>query len=422
MHKLSLRVAGDKDLFFYDLADSEWRAIQIEPTGWSLLEKPPVIFRRRKNTCGQVLPLNGGNLDMLKTYINLKDQNDWILLNALIVSSFVPDIPHPISVFYGDKGSAKTTAQRVLRKLIDPAHRDTMTLPTNKNELVLILMTNYSPCFDNLDGINPWQSDILCQAATGGGISKRELYTDVDEVIMSFLRCPMLNGINNIVTRDDLLDRSVLFQLERIDPSRRKEDAVFWEEFERERPYILGAILDTLAKAMNIRPKNNLNRLPRMADFARWGFAITEALGESGEAFIAAYEKNIAQANEEAIQADIVAIAICELMSGRVEWESSMTELLEELSTTPGIDAKSKGWPKRPHALSRQINKMKSSLMDIGIEVERYRNDSARCIRITKPPKMESLASIESDANESCALATDTKPEHAIESAMQASV
>ncbi|MDR9787650.1 MAG: hypothetical protein RJR37_10485 [Peptococcaceae bacterium MAG4] len=57
-------------------------------------------------------------------------------------------------------------------------------------------MTNYAPCFDNLDGLSPWQSDMLCQAATGGGISKRELYTDMEEVILSFLRCPMLNGIN----------------------------------------------------------------------------------------------------------------------------------------------------------------------------------------------------------------------------------
>ena len=50
-----------------------------------------------------------------------------------------------------------------------------MTLPNDKNELVLMLMTNYTPCFDNMDGLSAWQSDMLCQAATGS-ISKGALH------------------------------------------------------------------------------------------------------------------------------------------------------------------------------------------------------------------------------------------------------
>ena len=38
----------------------------------------------------------------------------------------------------------------------------------------------------------------------------RELYTDQDETILDVQRPVMLNGIEEIVTRNDLLDRSII--------------------------------------------------------------------------------------------------------------------------------------------------------------------------------------------------------------------
>lgn len=385
--KLNLRVAERDGALWYDLADGAWRAVRITPSGWEVVDNPPILFRRFKNTAAQVLPQRGGSLEALRKYINLKDDEDWLLLIALIVHAFVPGIPHAIPVFYGDKGAAKTTAQRVIRKLIDPAVRDTMTLPTDKNELALMLMTNYAPCFDNLDGLSPWQSDMLCQAATGGGISKRELYTDMEEIILSFLRCPMLNGINLVASRDDLLDRCVLFNLERIDEEARKTEAEFWREFEGDRPYILGAIFDVLAKALQIYPDVKLPALPRMADFATWGYAIMEAAGGMGEAFLRAYRKNIAGAVEEAVINDVVGAAIVEFMDGKDEWQGTASELLEALNELPSVNEKDKAWPKRPNTLTRKLNKIKSALADYGIRLEEYREPGFNRTRFLKISK-----------------------------------
>lgn len=385
--KLSLRVAEYEDALWYDLADEVWRAVKITPDGWDVVDNPPILFRRFKNTAAQVLPQRGGSLELLRKYINLQDDEAWTLLIAAIVQMFIPNIPHAIPVFYGDKGAAKTTAQRVIRKLIDPAHRDTMTLPSDKNELALMLMTNYAPCFDNLDGLSTWQSDMLCQAATGGGISKRELYTDTEEVILSFLRCPMLNGINLVASRDDLLDRSVLFKLERIDENERKTENEFWQEFERDRPYILGAIFDVLAKALQIYPNVKLPALPRMADFAQWGYAIMEAVSGSGDEFLKAYRKNIADAVEEAVTNDVVGAAIVEFMDGKDEWQGTATELLEALNELPSVNEKDKAWPKRPNTLARRLNRIKSALADYGIRLEEYREpgfDRTRLLKISK--------------------------------------
>jgi len=374
--KLNLRVAEHEGALWYDPANDAWQAVKITPDGWEVVDNPPILFQRFKNTAAQVIPQKGGSFDLLRKYINLKDEEDWLLLTALIAHAFVPGVPHAIPVFYGDKGSAKTTAQRVIRKLIDPAVRDTMTLPTDKNELALMLMTNYAPCFDNLDGLSPWQSDMLCQAATGGGISKRELYTDMEEVILSFLRCPMLNGINLVASRDDLLDRCVLFKLERIVKEERKTEAEFWREFEEDRPYILGAIFDVLTKALQIYQHVKLPALPRMADFATWGYAIMEAAGGKGEAFLRAYRKNIAGAVEEAVTNDVVGAAIVEFMEDKDEWTGTATDLMEALKELPSVNEKDKAWPKRPNTLTRKLNKIKSALADYGIQVEDFRRST----------------------------------------------
>ncbi|NLL96699.1 MAG: hypothetical protein GX227_06260 [Clostridiaceae bacterium] len=391
---LSLRVAEFENALWYDLANGAWQAVKITPDGWAVVDSPPILFRRFKNTAAQVLPERGGSLDLLKKYINLKDKEDWMLLTALIIHTYIPGIPHAIPVFYGDKGAAKTTAQRVIRKLVDPAIRDTMTLPNDKNELVLMLMTNYAPCFDNLDGLSPWQSDMLCQAATGGGISKRELYTDMDEVILSFLRCPMLNGINLVASRDDLLDRSVLFKLDRIDEENRKTEKEFWQEFETDRPLILGAISDTLAGALKIYPTVKLPVLPRMADFATWGYAIMEAAGGAGLAFLQAYRKNIAGAVEEAVTSDIIGAAVIEFMTDKDEWKGTATDLIEKLNELPSVDEKDKAWPKRPNTLTRRLNRIKSALADYGIRVNTdYRTATQRLILLQRVDNLSSLSS-----------------------------
>lgn len=41
-----------------------------------------------------------------------------------------------------------------------------------------------------------------------------------------------------------------------------------------------------MSKAMKIYPDVKLDKMPRMADFAHWGYAIGEALGNLGQVFL----------------------------------------------------------------------------------------------------------------------------------------
>lgn len=287
-----------------------------------------------------------------------------------MVSSFISDIPHPILVIHGEKGASKSTTQRMLRSLVDPATRDLLSLPTGKADLAITLQNNYMPCFDNLDVISAEKSDMLCTAATGGGFSKRKLYTDDDESIVEFKRVVTLNGINVVATRADLLDRSVLIELERIPKHERKTEKEVWETFEAVKPEILGSAMNALSKAMNIYDSVELDELGRMADFTIWGYAIAEAMGISGDTFLNAYLSNQDKANEEAISSNPVASSVMKLMAKCPSWVGSVESLLSELigiATVNNINMKVKVWPRAPHVLTMRLNEIKSNLEQVGI-------------------------------------------------------
>ena len=67
------------------------------------------------------------------------EYTDQLLMQVYLVTCLVPDIPHPIPVISGQKGSTKSTLSRVLRRSVDPAHEELLSLPNDPNELALLL-------------------------------------------------------------------------------------------------------------------------------------------------------------------------------------------------------------------------------------------------------------------------------------------
>jgi len=247
-----------------------------------------------------------------------------------------------------------------------------------------------------------WVSDALCRAVTGEGFSKRELYTDDDDVIYAFRRCLGLNGINLAAQKPDLLDRSILFKLERITREDRKGEKDLWARFEEKRSGILGGIFDVLAQTMRLRRTIELHILPRMADFTFWGCAAAQALGHTQEEFLDAYYANIGEQNEEAIHENPVAIALTALMERRDEWEGTPSELLENLEAmaeVEKIDMRQKSWPKAANALSRRINEVKTNLAEVGIAIRSEKTSNGkRMILIQKEPLHTDKIATPSDA------------------------
>jgi energy-coupling factor transporter ATP-binding protein EcfA2 len=380
-HALNNRVARFEEAIWYDRADPEWGAVKITSAGWELVADPPLLFRRYAHQGAQVTPVRGGSLLELLEFTNLRDGGQRLLLMTYLVSCLIPDIPHPLPLVHGPQGSAKSTLFRMLRRLIDPSAAEILGFPRDAAELTQQLSHHWAPFYDNLGDLPGWVSDLLCRAVTGEGFTKRELYTDDEDVIYRFRRCVGLNGINIAASAPDLLDRCLLFGLEPIADTNRKTEQQIWADFEMARPRLFGAMLDALAEAMARRRYVRLDKVPRMADFAFWGCAIAPALGYGPEEFMAAYQANSELRNEEVLESSPVALLVSELMKERTEWRGTASSLLTELEARAEdnhINTQGPGWPKAAHSLVRKLNTLKPNLAAAGITIERERDRAAR--------------------------------------------
>lgn len=223
-HALSNRVAKCKGSFWYDLGDENWRAIRTTATGWNIVDRPPILFRRYQHQKAQVPPEHGGDAARLFKHIPVEG-DDGLLLLVYLISTLVPDIPHPVIYLHGEKGVGKSVASRLIQRLIDPSSLETSSMPRAHNELVQRLAHGYMPCFDNLDGLSSDASDTLCRACTGEGFAKRRLFSDEEDVIYSYRRCIVLSGINVAASKPDLLDRCILIELHLSPDSREGPSA-----------------------------------------------------------------------------------------------------------------------------------------------------------------------------------------------------
>jgi hypothetical protein len=383
-YSLSVRSAVNDSGLWYDCGKA---AIQINKDGWKVVEKPPFIFRRYPHQKEQVVPQKGGDLDGLGTYVNLTKPEDIILFTVFTVTAFIPGFPHPLLIFHGPQGSGKSTPMKVLKELIDPSRIKSLPPPRDTTSFAQLAHHHAFLFFDNLSAMPLWLSDSMARVSTGDGFSKRVLYTDDDDIVYTIQRPIALNGINQVITKPDLLDRSILLGLKRIDPQVRTSEKDFWDAFLSEQPKLLGAIFDVISKAMAIYPTLALDNLPRMADFAHWGYAIAEAAGIGGKQFIKAYQSNIDRQDDEAIENSPVAQSLIEYMRDKDEWKGTAAELLHQLNIVGFHDdlKSSPYWPKDPQWMTKRLNEVEPNLQKRGIFIERYMADMKRITHITKP-------------------------------------
>ena len=377
-YKLENRVAFYKNEIYYDLGN--WTAIRINKDGWDLMSEPPILFRSYNHQREQVIPerCKEGEepliLDDLLCLINIEEPNQKLLFSVSLHNLFLPHIPRPIFVLHGDQGTAKTTTSTLIKELVDPSMLKNLRIGNSYAEFIQQASHHYLLCLDNLTSLPTWMSDALCRLVTGEGFSKRELYTNDDDIVYSFKRCISLNGINLVPNKPDLLDRCLIFELLPISKHNRLEEAIFWDSFNAMKPKVLGAIFSVLSKAMKIYPTIQLDCKPRMADFAKWGSAVAKAIGYSAEEFINAYNENISIQNTEALEANPIAKVIINFMECQSEWTGSPTDLFHELSDVAEslmIDTKDRRYPSDPRWLWRRIKEVKPNLEAIEITIEK---------------------------------------------------
>ena len=367
-----IRIAGHEGDIYIDLCNESWEAIKITCEDWTIVQNPPVRFIRKRGMAPLPYPERGGSVDDMKPFLNLGTEEGFRLLVAWAVFSLTPWGPYVILVLQGEQGSAKSTTVRVVRALVDPAVEPLRALPRDERDMATAANNAWVLAVDNLSGISDRLSDALCRLATDGGFATRELYTDDEEMVFSAKRPIILNGIDDIATRGDLQERSLLLSLPSIPQHERQEEKTFWADFDAARPMLFGALLDAVSGGLQHAGDVRLDEKPRMADFAIWGTAVERALGWEPGAFIRAYTGNREEANEALLDNEPVVEAIQKLLKDydtRDGWSGTATMLLFALGVHADEDLKrSRAWPKAPNALIRRMRRIAPALRSIGIE------------------------------------------------------
>ncbi|HQW28754.1 MAG TPA: hypothetical protein PK529_06190, partial [Verrucomicrobiales bacterium] len=60
--QVHIRVGGLDGRLYLDLGDETWRAVEIDATGWRVIDNPPVRFRRASGMKPMPIPMGGGSI------------------------------------------------------------------------------------------------------------------------------------------------------------------------------------------------------------------------------------------------------------------------------------------------------------------------------------------------------------------------
>lgn len=370
IHNVYTRVAPHDGAIYLDLGSPTWECVEMTRDGWRIITEPPVFFRRPNGMLALPTPVKGGSIDELRPFINIESESDWMLVVSWLVGALHPTGPYPILALHGERGSAKSNATRFLRRVLDTAEAPTRDAPKEPRDLAIAAHNNWVLALDNLSHMPAWLSDALCRLATGSGFATRALYSDDAEIVFHARRPCVFNGIEELATRGDLLDRAMVVTLPTITDGKRKTEGALDDAFTTAHPRILGALLDAVVSALRYLPTVALEDPPRMADFAHWILAAERGLGWPGGQWLAAYRANRDAATSMALDASPVASAVLHLMETHMRWEGTTEELLKRLNGVMDDDITSgPGWPKSARPLGGMLRRLAPDLRPRGIEI-----------------------------------------------------
>ncbi|MDP9459520.1 MAG: hypothetical protein M3Q22_04435, partial [Actinomycetota bacterium] len=360
---LALRVAQHDGALWLDLGDATGRAVRITPDGWTVVDRAPVLFKRTALNAILPEPVPGGRITELWNWLNV-DPADRPLVAAALVATLYPDIPHPVLSFFGEQGTGKSTAVRVLISVLDPSPVPLRKPPRDADSWVTAAAGSWVVGLDNLSEIPAWLSDSMCRAVTGDGDVRRRLYTDGDLAVFAFRRCLVINGIDVGAIRGDLAERMLPINLHTISERNRREEGDLWPAWDQVHPRLLGAVLDLAAGVAGVLPSVRLERKPRMADFARILAAVDSVLDTDGlNRFLA---KQGATA-VDTLSADPFITAMKTTFINTM-FEGTAADLLAQMP--PPADVRlPKGWPTTPRQVTQVLKRQAPTMRKAGWEI-----------------------------------------------------
>jgi len=374
--RVHLRVAETEDGIALHLGGDDATAALVSASG-TTLGRAPVDFEKRRQMDVLPRPALPGALQTLAPLLNFGSDANLKLIIAWLLMAIKPTGPKPILILQGPPGSAKSTVSEVLKYLIDPGTPLLRTLPRSERDLAVAGSSHWILAFDNASWVSEEMSNALCRLSTGAGFGARTLYSDAEETVFEHMRPVILNGLDALATRQDLLDRAIVIRLPEISrhAGTRVPKDILWARVEQLRPLILGGLLEAAQAATANQGKVKIDKLPRMADFTLWVAGAEEKLGWPSGSFLAAFEENQGDALKASLEGSLLAEAILKTLDPNakeiVELEGQPADVLGLLTARTHLDASNrKSWPKNAQAMSKQLTLLAPALSEFGVVVE----------------------------------------------------
>lgn len=388
-YQLHVRKAKCDGKIYVDLGDPDWHAIEISSTGWKFVKDCPIRFRRAKNALPLPIPIQGGNIEDLRPLVNASNDDNWILTKAWLTQAFWCEGPYAHLYLRGTQGTAKSYMMACLKAISDPSAAIKRRVPKSERDTAIALGSESIPCFDNMSGISDPIADLFCVASTGGVSTQRALFTDDEEAIIK-IHCPIIsNGIDDLGQRGDLLDRTMVIDLDPIADTDRKPEKVIEAEILEKKAKLLGALLDITVQGLQNIGKVKLDNLPRMADFAEWAYA---CLGSDGQNFLDVYTETRASGIMDLAENNRLPMAVYSFVNSKDSktWEGNSSLLLSELNLHlhiyPGNEPQD--WPRTPDKMGAELRRFTPALKAKSVSVSYKRTAKARVICLEVSPSV----------------------------------
>ncbi|WP_103532254.1 ATP-binding protein [Streptomyces sp. SM11] len=388
-----IRVApGFDGATWLDLGRDDGQSVRIHPNGWDVLVPDPreVCWRRTQLTGELPMPARdteGKGIDSLLRLTNFATAETESLALAWLVGCLGPSVPVPAPFLTGPQGAGKSTAGRMLVRIIEGMTGDLRRAPKDEENLITAVAAGWVTALDNLSHLAPDLSDLMCCIVTGAESIKRALFSDGDVVRSRYRRPLLLTGIDVGVIRPDLAERLLPLRLER--PKVRRTEAELWREFEAALPVILGSLLDLTVKVR--ATEADIPSDLRMADFAHLCAQIDAA---TGFGTLPAYRSSLDELNDDVIEGDLLAQTVLKhatTLDHGTETRMTSSEWLHLLSGLySGDDFRPlpKGWPTTGKVLSDRLKRLQPTLAARGVLVDWGRTKEGRYVEMTRRPAL----------------------------------
>jgi len=309
--------------------------------------------------------------------VNLDKAEQQIMLRVWIDCLFFEELQPTkvIVLFLGERRSGKTTQQRKIGKWLKGKDFNVQGIGDKEDSFDATITGNYLASFDNVDTYKTWLNDRLAQCATGQIIEKRKLYT-TNEIARYYPRCFItLNSREPKFKRDDVVDRLLLFRVQRLE--HVLPEAKILKEVSDNRNKLWTELLHELNGIVKaLRENYDPPTLSyRMADFADLGWRIAKS-DDAGDLWLSLLDKMSKDKSEFLLLDDPIFQVIEGLLAGGTELKNmtsgQLYKVFKEYAEKEEIDF---AYIKTANSLSQRIGHMITELRSYFI-VKRDRPNS----------------------------------------------